>query len=658
MGSPAIFSGKFTKLLTQKGIMNSDGSLNQFDGVKNYLTYNNFENNAVTGWSKFNTTMTSGLPTGSITSGSAAITTFATTSTNPISGSYSLQAASSGVWTAGHGFISDVMTLEREDLAKPLTVEFSYSCVANPTNANWSGQLGSQTFGVYIYDVTNSTWLQPSGFLGLNQAYGVGTIDCSFQSSNTAGQQYRIAIIALQASSGAITINFDNFKLSNIQPSIGYPVTDYIDYTPTCNWTTGYTITGKYRRVGDALECIVKLTCTGAPLSASETTFSIPPGFAIDTDKLLSPAQGAAPTYGDAVGRDISTTNLYLFRCQYWTSTTVKLFYQSSSTGQETAVTTSLPPSWSTNDTIIARFTVPVVGISSSVQMSNSTDTRIVACEIQGSTISIPNSTDTLVTTYSTRLIDTHSAFNLTTGLYTVPVSGFYNVAGILSYNTNTSGIRATAIRKNGTIEVQGTTTNGTVSGSNTVTSVCAVISCNAGDTIGLNAYQTSGGSLALTGGKFVTLSIHRISGPSAIAASETLAAFGQTTAGLSIPNSTWTTVTTPTIVDSTHGSLTTGGVFTAPISGRYFVSGIVSFSSNASGYRGIRIRKNSGDTGIGTLSPPVSGDFSSCTCSGYLKLNAGDTVIMQAVQTSGGALTLVTSTILNSNISIIRVGN
>lgn len=220
MGSPAIFSGKYTKLLTQNGLMNSDGSLNQYNGDKNYITYNNFENAATTGWSLFNTTISAGfIPNGSVNAGASTVTTFATTTTNPIAGSNSLQAASSSAWNLGQGFISDVFTLEREDLNKLLTINFSYEVSSGSGNADWGGVLGTQTFIVYVYNTTSSAWVQPSGYLSLNTSTGTGKFTGTFTSSSTVGQQYRIAIVASRNSTGAVTINFDNFFVGYVPPA-------------------------------------------------------------------------------------------------------------------------------------------------------------------------------------------------------------------------------------------------------------------------------------------------------------------------------------------------------------------------------------------------------------------------------------------------------
>lgn len=622
--------------------------------VKNYIPNATFSNGSVNNWSKFTTTLTSGLPTGTLTLGTAgSITTFAPTTTTPISGSASMQIGSSAAWAAGQGVITDEFTIEREDLGKPLTFSLSFEAITNPLNANWSGILGSQTFAVYIYDATVGAWVQPSGFLGMNQNSGVGQVMGSFQTSVTSGQKYRLAIIALQSSSGAITLNVDNVFLGKETSTVGTPVTDFISYTPTCNWTSGYTITGQYRRIGDSIECIVKLTCTGAPLAASETTFSIPSGLSIDTTKLLSPAQGAAPTYGDAIGYDISVTNLYLFRCQYWTTSTVKLFYQSASTGQESAVTTAVPPTWSTNDTIIARFQVPIVGFSSSVEMSNATDTRVIVANCAVNT----GTSVTAATPINFDSIITDNTGSVTPGTGTwkfrAPVSGFYEVS--TSFSTGTLN-NVFQIFKNAIVYRQIGYTVGS-SGSNFTSSGSTIIQLNAGDYIDIRPNNTQTLTTGLgTGGSVSTsnwISINRLSGPSVIAASDTIAASYWCSANVSASTSQ------PINYDSKEfdltGSVTTGSgwKFTAPISGTYSI-GYFYYPGNINTYfliyKNNSIYKTIGFTQVITGGQAVSGNS-------LIRLNAGDYIDFRpstAATMTGGVQT-------NNNTNMIyisRIGN
>ena len=66
-------------------------SVQESNGSNNYISFNNFENNATTGWSLGTTgTITSGLPTGTPTFGSGA------------SGNLSISVVSSGQLSGSH----------------------------------------------------------------------------------------------------------------------------------------------------------------------------------------------------------------------------------------------------------------------------------------------------------------------------------------------------------------------------------------------------------------------------------------------------------------------------------------------------------------------------------------------------------------------------
>jgi hypothetical protein len=103
---------------------------------------------------------------------------------------------------------------------------------------------------------------------------------------------------------------------------------------------------------------------------------------------------------------------------------------------------------------------------------------------------------------------------------------------------------------------------------------------------------------------------------------------------------------------------LASSGVFTAPISGRYSFNACIGFQANATGIRSVEFLKNSSTaTGIASSSSQYSGNQSVYSASGYVTLNAGETVEVKVLQTSGAALSLSTSTNYNL-ISIFRVGN
>ncbi len=619
--------------------------------TKNYIPNSTFQNGSKNGWDLFTTTLTSGLPTGALTLGSAAsITTFSVTTTTPISGSHSMQIGSSAAWSAGQGVITDTFTIEREDLGKPVAFSLSFEAIANATNANWSGILGSQTFAVYVYDVTNSTWLQPSGFLGMNQNSGVGQVMGSFQTSSTSGQQYRLAIIALQASSGAITINVDNVFLGKQISTVGTPVTDFVQFTPTINWTSGYTTSGYYRRVGDSIDVIVKIAFNLAPTpSGTDLLINLPAGLSIDTAKMLSPVAGGAPTCGDAVFYNEGTPSFHIFRCQYFSSTSVKVYFQSSVTnGLESPITTQTPILVAASDYLIARYTVPVVGFSSSVQMSNATDTRVIS--FSGSQTSQAVTANTTNISFTT-IKDSNGAWS--TNQYVVPVTGDY----LVSASMITSGAGSLDVYKNGSRygAYLGTSSSAggfSVGGSALVTNLVA------GDIISIRYTQ----SVTLTSGY---LSIHRLSGPSVVAANETVSCRYTTAAGQSIPNNTYTTVVYGTKSYDTHNFMNSStGVATIPVSGKYSISVLNVWASTtwATGQSSVLALYVNGVSygNIYYLTPQANAAIAfNAILGGSIEanFNAGDTVAVRIQQNKGGSINLANDASLNY-VHITRVGN
>jgi hypothetical protein len=268
-------------------------------GSKNYLTTykgntgnGDFELNATTGWSLFNTTLTSLIPTGSISAGAASVGTFNTVSSGQLGGSYSLQTASAAAWSAGQGFISDAFTIDTEDQAKPMQITGYFKVVSGASNGNFSGT-SSNTFAVYVYDVTNSAWIQPAGVYSMTQNSGVGYINATFQTS-ASGTQYRVAIVAVNASAGAMTLYWDDFIVGPQMRPLGPAMTDWQSFAftlqgSTSNPTLGTTAvkTAFWRRVGDSMEVIYEIKQTSAGTDGTGTyLFPLPSGYSIDTSKL------------------------------------------------------------------------------------------------------------------------------------------------------------------------------------------------------------------------------------------------------------------------------------------------------------------------------------------------------------------------------------
>lgn len=630
---------------------------------RNYLK-SSFENGTIQGWTEMAVTLTSGLPTGTptISSTAAASIALSATSTTPLSGSRSLLVTGAAGWTAGQGFISDEFTLDRMDLGKPLTVTFDYERVTG--TLNFSGALGSQTLMVYIYDATagGANWIQPAGFLGMNQSSGPGRVTATFQSSVVAGQKYRVAVIASQAVGSACSLEFDNFTCSRVTAPIGPVVTDWVSYTPTGSWANT-TYAGIWRRVGDTMQGRVRLQCSAIPTNTT-LTVNLPSGYSIDLAKYPS-SQPA--TVGFAYVEDYALTGYDAFTFVF-NATSIAIKVQDVNASYERGATitgNTIPFAWNNQDYIVLDFSVIIAGWSSSLQLSSDTDTRVVAMRatVSGSQAISLTAGNAVLLSYGSVSSDTHSGWSTGTNVYTIPVSGFYRLSAMMylnavsqgtgNYNELTVGFgsgggfrlaRNLQYLVNGDISLNGST----------------IRYFNAGDTVGF--YYAPGANM--TGTKVNDqglnyIAIERLSGPSVIAASETVAMRAVKNGGAQTSNGNLQNIASfNSIVQDTHGifNLSTG-VATVPISGTYLCTFQVSFVANSTGARVARLLRNGNMEAEGNIYLSWS-DRPVMIGTALLKCNAGDTLNLQAYQTSGGNLNYDTTLNNSTNFNIVRVGN
>lgn len=648
MGSPTIFSGKYTKLLTQKGLLQKGGAINQYDGPRNYILNSSFEANVLDGWNRVKTTITSNLPTGTPTIGqdlsvAPSISSFYVNSGSAPFDTYALYFGNiSTTIVAGEGIISDAFTVDSGDLGKVLTFKLYYKSELGASTDNWSGVLGSQTWAVYIYDQTAGAWLQPAGFLGMNQNSGVGIVSGTFQSSVVAGQQYRIAVIALKNTTSTSALQVDNIYVGSQTAPIGPVVTDWVSYTPSGTWTTNTTYTGRWRRVGDTAEVDIGLTLSGAPNATTLYVNFLPPGLAIDTSKMSVAASYIRMGYADGT----KMPSAYNLKALFVNSTSVLLGYQSLLDASESVVTATAPTTWTSGSIIHLRLSFPLAGASSNVQLSSDTDTRVVSAIYSG--ISTGSYSTTSPVNFSDVVVDTHKA--VTTGAswrFTSPVSGIYSISVATNYAT-VSG-NSLVLYKNGSAQYaifSWSAASSNFSGSLT-------IPLNAGEYIDL---RPDGTKTIYPG----IVSIFRLSGPSVVAASETVAmravknAGAHTAPGGSQDVASWTSV-----VQDTHGIFNaTTGVATIPVSGTYLCTFQGQYVTNSTGARTFSLLKNgTSNEGEGAVFLSFA-DRPITVGAVVLKLNAGDTLRLSSFQNSGGNLNYSTFTATATNFNIVRVGN
>lgn len=611
---------------------------------KDYLTnYNNntgngdFELNSTTGWSLFHTTMTGVIPTGAITAGAASITTFDTVTSGQLAAKASLRAASSGAWAAGAGFISDAFTIDKDDQAKVLGFNFVYSVISGAANLNLSGT-SSNTFAVYLYDVTNSTWIQPAGVYNLIQNSGVGNASGTFQTSPN-GTQYRIAVLAVNTSAGAASVYWDDFHVGPQVIVAGAAITDWVAYTPTFNNLTvnpGATFVFS-RRVGDSLE----VQGTFTPTSSSPAVAEMSLGFnGVSGNVFTNPSKISDATVIGDLGRGDGTSSATGPYSMYVLSSTgspgfVHFGFQSTTVGP---TATPLNANVAFNNVFHSfYFKIPIAGWSSNSVMSGDTDTRVVAMTAILTSAQTPGAGGALI--YDTAQIDTHGAYNNSTGEYTVPVSGIYvvNIANLVSTTNNNF-----VVYKNGAFfnEIGLSLTTG---GSGQLQ-----LSCLAGDKLKIVSVQGTATIQASPGSYLATFDVRKLSGPATIAVGETVAIDYYLSANNAYTTNTVIPFDTKTV--DTHGAFSSG-VFTVPVSGIYRVSGVI--QNNTGGAIALYISKN-GSTGskfLGGNGGEVNGFVSG---SRLIQCVAGDTISLRA----NASVTIVGGAGENSSISISRAGN
>lgn len=551
-------------------------------GAKNYITYNNFENNATTGWSLSHTTLSSSIPnqvSGSWTSASGNLS-MSVVSSGQLAGSYSLSLASSAATTAGDMLVSQAYTIDLEDQAKPLTFKFYYSAVSNASNVNFSGT-SSNTYQIYIYDVANSAWIQPAGVYGMTQGSGVGYVTGTFQTPSNM-TSFRIAIVCINASAGANTIYFDDFFLGPQTAPLGAAVTDWAAYTPTLsNITLGNgTLAAFYRRVGDSIEVNFSFKMGTTSSMGTSPSFSLPNGLTFDSNKFTAPNGEQTIGYGKIY--DAGTDAFEAIAEVSGNNILVRAVKRQGADYLDfPSIQSTVPMTWANGDAITIRTgLVPISGWSSSVQMSNDTDTRVISAFYNGQPTGTLAGSDNLIT-IPTKVIDTSAS--MSSGTYTVPVAGKYSVTAQVGLNT----ISATAnqyftlsVKQNGTLRAENVIRAEASSIDSRNAQVHAELDCSAGDTITLtsNTSMTSVTYNSTVARSYVK--IERLSGPSVIAASESINAKA-TTSSTAITSLATTTIVFSASVFDSHGCYSTStGKYTVPISGKYVISGAV-YSNN-----------------------------------------------------------------------------
>lgn len=588
-------------------------------GTKNYLSAistslggtvgntgnGNFELGTTSGWSLFNTSLTGGIPTGPITPGASSITTFNTVSSGQLAGSFSLQTASSSAWAAGHGFITDPFFIDKEDQAQVLIEKMYYQVISGLANGNFSGT-SSNTFAIYLYDVTNSLWIQPVGVYGLVQGSLVGQASTNFQTSIN-GTQYRLAVLAVNASTGPITMYWDDFTVGP---------------DPLVSSQGPVTFSGQNASQS------VTASVTDIALTASK-----------DTNGGWNGTQYKVPFTGDYFCSGVVVNTGGVSSLEVYVNGSFVAFGSGSFTSGASSVLAALVPNLQTGDLISFRFGANATLTSSDFgiflvgsQGANGASSQVIGATYHCSTSQAGTSSAPF--NFDTKDVDTTG--NVTVGSswrFIAPKSGTYYVGGFLL--TAAVAFNTVDIYKNGSDSGQLLATFLNIGGGAVYSTGSTLIQLNAGEYIDIRPAS----SVSLSVGSRITIFL--LQGPSSSGSSQRVAMRYTDTSGQNAGTANPFIFHTKTF-DTHNAYNTTTGIYTVQVPGEYRVSSTVTTQATGSNFFNVYVKLNGsiygnlGATSQAFTNPNVAGGSDTMMCV------VGDQISIQSSGSSQAAGTSV----------------
>jgi hypothetical protein len=280
----------------------------------------------------------------------------------------------------------------------------------------------------------------------------------------------------------------------------------------------------------------------------------------------------------------------------------------------------------------------------------------VVAARFKTSSARTMNNTGPTIV-FETVDYDTHGAYNSSTGVYTIPVSGKYKFACALR-QTSTAVVAGNEVvielLINGSIVAYMGDWRAITSGSQPWSvGGSTEYDCKAGDTVAFGGYSDVSTTTQSALPTFSYASIERLSGPAVVQATESVNMRfhgSSTTITSSLAAITFTTK------DFDSHNAYSGSTYTVPVSGKYAVSSNIQTSGTYALNGGANIQITKNGSGISTTNNTAGGAVTtlSCLVSDTISCVAGDTLQIFFNTTASGPS--ITSG--NSYLSIYRVGN
>jgi len=544
-------------------------------GGINYISNWNAEKD-ITGWSLYKDADSAVAEDG--TGGTATIT-FAQETASPLFDDASFKISSNGTTSRrGEGISTVMLNIDPAVKYNPIS--------GSMTVRNTALQTGD--IKVFIYDVTNAALIRCTYGEDVGASLA-GDINHSFGFQATNSLSYRVIIHVATNTTSAFDFLFDNVIVGPAKPAmIGAPITDWKATTMTVALTgaTGLTVTAFEKRIGDTAY-YKGIISWSAVFTGGTATISLPAGRTIDITKQTGVIANASSIFGSAKLID-SGTDSYPAMIGYSTTTAVRVFSYGDDAGASTAyanqgaITTTAPYTWANADTIEFEFSVPISGWSSGVVMSETTMNREISFIASISTnLNVPTATWTAIPNANITITkDSANMWNGVDGIV-IPENGDYQFEMMGALANNATGERYYAVQVNGNEKMLAEDTYPTsarlsrANGSRTLPLV-------KGDVVKFATYQNSGSTLIWYNSDNYLTARKVNTGSQTIAASEEVYvnAAGNANTALTgeVDNIDFTEIS------DSHGAWN-GTTFTAPMTRKYLVTGLVRANAPTASY-------------------------------------------------------------------------
>ncbi len=475
-------------------------------------------------------------------------------STTPLAGTNSFLLTKGASNTQGQG-IATTFSVDLAYRAKVVQIEFDY-LVSSGTFVAGSSSADSDVIA-YIYDITNSTLIEPSSIKLLSNSTTLGDkFVANFQTSAT-GASYRLILHCATTSASAYTLKIDNIRVGPSSYVYGTPITDWATYTPSNTQGLGTiaSVNLKWRRVGDTMQ--IQGGFTTGTVTASTAQLGLPSGTTIGGTSSTRAYAGETIRNGGS-----RITNFAIQGVTYLT------FGGGASSHGDLPGNSAFG---SAEALYITAFDIPISGWSSSVQVSDSYDGRQIGFRANNSSTTI-NATPAKIVWTNTNQDD---VAGYSSGTYTIRSAGWYDVAAAL-YVSGTPTVDQTSqlfIYRNGAA-IKGYTLRYKVA-SATTTSIGPVADSfyfNIGDTVEIYASSEITTPAISSSTTLNTFFIGKRQAPTTISATEKVTFMAEGASSSAAGSNVTIPFNTPT-EDSHGGWNSTNKDYTVPCSGTYKIT-------------------------------------------------------------------------------------